>query len=163
MQYVRLADVGYRHHLDVAAARGEFINLAAGLAEIPEDAGFVLVHDAARPLASPGLARAVIRRLAAGQVEGVIPAVPVRDALKRTLYDQVLETVDRTGLMIAQTPQGFVARVLREAHEQVAGDAPDDADLVGRNGGRVVVVPGEAANLKITFPGDLAVAEALLR
>jgi 2-C-methyl-D-erythritol 4-phosphate cytidylyltransferase len=124
---------------------------------------FVLVHDAARPLASPALVSAVLARLHAGGVDGVIPVVPVRDTLKRIEGDRVASTTDRGDLAAAQTPQGFVTETLRRSHDASDEDATDDAELVERYGGIVVVVAGEERNLKITYAGDLAVAEGLLR
>jgi len=138
-------------------------SVAAGLAALGDDPSHVLVHDAARPLASPALVRRVIDRLARGDVEGVVPALPIRDTVKRVKGELVAETVDRSGLVVVQTPQGFDADTLRAAHGAGDDDAPDDALLVERSGGRVVTVPGEEANLKITYPADLALAEALAR
>ena len=99
--------------------------------------------------------------------DAVIPAVPVTDTVKRVRHDEhgdavVVETLDRTHLVAVQTPQAFRADLLRAAHADGA-DATDDAALVEAVGGTVVVVPGEATNLKITGPDDLAVATALLR
>jgi 2-C-methyl-D-erythritol 4-phosphate cytidylyltransferase len=135
----------------------------AGLAALPRDASHVLVHDAARPLATPELVRRVVDRLLSGGVDAVVPVVPVRDSLKRVGDGWVVATVERGDLAGAQTPQGFKVEVLRAAHEADDRDAGDDAVLVERFGGSVATVEGEAANLKVTFPGDLALAEALLR
>lgn len=137
-------------------------SVAAGLATAPADATHVLVHDAARPLATEALAVAVIARLARGGVDAVVPAVAVRDTIKRVRGDLVVETVDRSDLVVVQTPQGFEIGALRSAHEWGAADASDDAVLVERAGGSVAVIEGEPENLKITYPEDLAVAEALL-
>jgi 2-C-methyl-D-erythritol 4-phosphate cytidylyltransferase/2-C-methyl-D-erythritol 2,4-cyclodiphosphate synthase len=137
-------------------------SVRAGLDALPPDAFYVLVHDAARPLASPELVRRVIDRLLAGGVDAVVPVVPVRDTLKRVGDGWVIETIDRAGLAEAQTPQGFRVAVLRAAHEADASDASDDAVLVEAQGGSVAAVEGEAANLKVTYPGDLSLAEAWL-
>ncbi len=137
-------------------------SVRAGLAALPASASHVLVHDAARPLASPDLVRRVIDRLLAGGVDAVVPVVPVRDTLKRVGDGWVIETVERRGIAGAQTPQGFKVEVLRAAHEAGNEDAGDDALLVERIGGSVATVEGEAANLKVTFAGDLALAEAWL-
>ena len=138
-------------------------SVAIGLEEAPADTTHALVHDAARPLATAGLTAAVIARLAVGDVAGVIPAVPVRDTIKRVSGDRVAQTIDRKGLVVVQTPQGFEIDALRAAHAADDEDASDDAQLVERSGGVIAVISGEAANLKITYPGDLAVAEALVR
>lgn len=133
-----------------------------GLDALPPDASHVLVHDAARPLASPELVRRVIDRLLTGGVDAVVPVVAVRDTLKRVGDGWVLATVERSDLAGAQTPQGFKVEVLRAAHGADDEDAGDDAALVERLGGSVACVEGEATNLKVTYPGDLALVEALL-
>jgi 2-C-methyl-D-erythritol 4-phosphate cytidylyltransferase len=138
-------------------------SVAAGLASAPDGVSYVLVHDAARPLASVALVTAVIERLRAGDAAAVVPTVPVRDTIKRVEVDRVVETVDRSALVVAQTPQGFDLGALRAAHDASDDDASDDAFLVERYGGVVVTIPGEPENLKITYPGDLALAEALAR
>ncbi|MDH3470533.1 MAG: 2-C-methyl-D-erythritol 4-phosphate cytidylyltransferase [Acidimicrobiia bacterium] len=138
-------------------------SVANGLADVPADVEFILVHDAARPLASEALVRSIAIRLQQGDADGVVPVVPIRDTVKRVSGERVIETVDRSELVMVQTPQGFTAEALRKAHASVEGDAPDDAYLVERAGGKVVSVPGEVSNLKITFPKDLVVAEGLLR
>lgn len=137
-------------------------SVAAGLAALASDAEFVVVHDAARPLAGAELVRAVVTRLAEGDVDGVIPVIEVRDTLKRVAGDEVVGTVDRSDLVAVQTPQGFKLSRLREAHDRVSDDVTDDAQMVELIGGTVAVVPGSPRNLKITYPADLDVAEALL-
>jgi len=137
-------------------------SVVAGLAALESGADWVLVHDAARPLATEVLARRVVERLLLGDVDGVVPVVPVRDTIKRVDGDAVVETVDRGPLVVAQTPQGFRVAALQAAQRLDPGDVSDEALLIERAGGRVVTVPGEAANLKVTYPGDLTVVEALL-
>ncbi len=136
-------------------------SVAMGLEQVPSDVDLVLVHDAARPLASPALVKSVIDRLLLGDVAGVVPAVPLRDTIKQTDHDAVIVTVDRSSLVAVQTPQGFVAAILRQAHAAGDDDATDDAMLVEAMGERVVTVPGDPANLKITYPGDLELAARL--
>lgn len=134
-------------------------SVRAGLAALPTDCEIVLVHDGARPLASPDLYAAVIEAVAGG-ASGAIPALAVTDTIKRVDADgRVLETVPRSDLVAVQTPQGFRVDVLRRAHAH-GGDATDDAALLERNGDVVVVVPGETENLKITRPEDLPAATA---
>ncbi|MEX1207805.1 MAG: 2-C-methyl-D-erythritol 4-phosphate cytidylyltransferase [Acidimicrobiia bacterium] len=137
-------------------------SVARGLAALPDGATHVLVHDAARPLARPSLVRRVIDRLAVGDADGVVPVIPVRDTIKRVEGESVVETVERSALVAVQTPQGFLLESLRAAHAADDIDASDDALLIERWGGTVVTVPGEESNLKITFAGDLSIAEALL-
>ncbi|MFM7616630.1 MAG: 2-C-methyl-D-erythritol 4-phosphate cytidylyltransferase [Actinomycetes bacterium] len=135
-------------------------SVRAGLAAIPEEAEVIVVHDAARPLASRDLWRAVIAAVREG-ADAAIPGVPVADTVKRVDAGRVLETVARHDLVAVQTPQAFRAEVLRRAHE-AGGDATDDAGLVERVGGTVVVVPGEVRNRKVTDRDDLVVLEAWL-
>lgn len=134
------------------------------LEAVPEEAEAVLVHDAARPLLSRAVLDRVLRAVAGGT--GAIAAVPVADTLKRVGEGGVIEvTVDRAGLWRAQTPQGFPRAVIVDAYRRAAAEgvtATDDAALVERYGGRVVVVEGDVRNLKITRPEDLERAEALL-
>ena len=140
------------------ASRSESVR--AGLAALSDDIDVVVVHDAARPLASPALFAAVIDAVRNG-ADAAVPGVPVADTLKRVDGTRVVETVDRAGLVAVQTPQAFRAASLRAAHA-AGGTATDDAALVEAAGGRVIVVPGEAANFKVTEPGDLDRATALL-
>jgi 2-C-methyl-D-erythritol 4-phosphate cytidylyltransferase len=137
-------------------------SVAAGLAEVPDDVEFVLVHDAARPLATVELATAVASRIAVGDVDAVVPAIEVTDAVKQVSADGIVTSLDRTDLRVVQTPQGFRTASLRAAHDSIAGDAADDAELIERWGGTVALVPGETANFKITYESDVAAAAALL-
>jgi 2-C-methyl-D-erythritol 4-phosphate cytidylyltransferase len=133
------------------ATRSESVR--AGLAAVPDEATIILVHDAARPFAGPELFRRVIDAVIAG-ADAAIPAVPVDDTIKVVAGDTVIDTPDRSTLVAIQTPQAFRAGVLRAAHAS-GGDATDDAGLVERMGGRVVVVAGADDNRKITKPADL--------
>lgn len=137
-------------------------SVSAGLAAIG-DVEWVLVHDAARPLVSTALIRTVVERLEAGDVDAVIPATHITDTVKRLEADRVVSTVDRTSLVTVQTPQGFRASTLIEAHRVDPGDdVTDDAGLVERIGGIVVVVQGDPSNIKITHEGDLERARRLV-
>jgi len=131
-----------------------------GLAALPPDADVVVVHDAARPLASVELFATAVAAVRSG-ADGAVCAVPIADTVKRVEEATVVETLDRRGLWTVQTPQAFDAALLRRAH-QGEPDATDDAALVERAGGRVVVVPGDIRNVKLTRPEDLSAAEALL-
>jgi 2-C-methyl-D-erythritol 4-phosphate cytidylyltransferase len=130
-------------------------SVRAGLAEVPEDALVVLVHDAARPLLPPDMVERVLAPLSDGW-DGAVPGLQVADTLKRVGSDgAVAETVPREGLWAVQTPQAFVADVLRAAF--ASGDhATDCASLVEARGGRVKVVPGDPRLLKVTTADDLA-------
>jgi 2-C-methyl-D-erythritol 4-phosphate cytidylyltransferase len=132
-----------------------------GLAAIPSDATIICVHDAVRPLASAALFTAVIDAVRAG-ADGAVPALPVTDTIKvLSPAGDVVETPDRASLVAVQTPQAFRADVLRRAHA-AAEETTDDAALVERLGGRVVTVPGEPWNRKITERDDLAWARQWL-
>jgi 2-C-methyl-D-erythritol 4-phosphate cytidylyltransferase len=135
-------------------------SVRAGLAALDDDVEIVVVHDAARPLATPGLFELVIDTVRAG-ADAAIPALPVADTLKRVEGDRVVGTVERSGLVAVQTPQAFRAAALRAAHAD-GGEATDDAALVEGHGGVVVVVGGDPRNLKVTNVADIAVVEALL-
>ena len=139
------------------ATRSESVR--AGLAAVPDAADIIVVHDAARPLATDALFAAVIDAVRNG-ADAAIPGVAVTDTVKRVEGDRVIETLDRSQLVAVQTPQAFRADALRKAHG-AGGDATDDAALVEAAGGTVVVVAGEPGNIKVTTPADLRVAEAL--
>ena len=148
----------------VAGGRERGDSVRNALAAVPESADVVLIHDAARPL----LPSEVVDRVlgAIGPSTGAIAAVPVADTLKRVEDGRsITGTVDRAGLWRAQTPQAFPRRMIVEAYrkaEKEGHSGTDDAALVERYGGRVVVVDGDTRNLKITRPEDLRLAELLL-
>jgi 2-C-methyl-D-erythritol 4-phosphate cytidylyltransferase len=138
-------------------------SVAAGLACVPEGAAYVLVHDAARPLAPPEVVDRVVAALRGG-AEGVVPALPLADTVKRLGPDgSVAETLERAALRAVQTPQGFPAAVLREALAADLGDATDCASMVERLGRPVVCVAGDERAFKITTPADLERAGQLAR
>jgi 2-C-methyl-D-erythritol 4-phosphate cytidylyltransferase len=137
-------------------------SVAAGLAAAPAGAEILLVHDAARPLLRPEL---VVRVVEAARGSGAaLPALPLRDTVKRIEGERILETVPREPLVTVQTPQAFRADWLRRAHAEVGREvpAPDDAALLEALGLPVVVVPGQGDNLKVTEARDLELAEILL-
>src|SRR6202795_2228046 len=138
-------------------------SVRAGLAALGE-CDFVLVHDAARPLATATL----VRRVLAAAVESgaAFPAISPRDAVKRVEGNRLVESLDRSRIVLAQTPQAFAYELLSRAHREAAdaglvGD--DDAQLVAATGHAVTVVEGEPANVKLTTPEDLEVVEALIK
>ena len=130
------------------------------LAQVPEEAAVVLVHDAARPLVTEAVIERVVTALEGGW-DGAVPSLPVSDTVKRMEGEAVAETIDREGLVIVQTPQAFIADVLRRAVES-GGEASDCAALVEAAGGRVRAVQGDPRLLKITEPADLALVESWL-
>lgn len=156
-------DASWEAPLSVVVATGGATrsdSVRAGLAAVPDDVDVVVVHDAARPLASRALFAAVIGAVRAG-ADAAIPALSIVDTLKRVRDGRVLETVPRDDLVAVQTPQAFRASSLRAAHATEAVGT-DDAALVEQAGGAVVVVDGERRNLKLTMVEDLELALALL-
>ena len=140
-------------------SRAESVRLA--LAAVPEDAAVVLVHDAARPVLPAEVIERVLAPLSEGW-DGVVPALPIADTVKRVERDAVVETLDREELVAVQTPQAFVAPVLRGALAGDVSEASDCASLVERAGGRVRIVPGDPRLLKVTEASDLEQVERLL-
>jgi 2-C-methyl-D-erythritol 4-phosphate cytidylyltransferase len=143
------------------AERQDSVRIALALTSAESEA--VVVHDAARPFAGPALFAACIE--ATRRCDGALAAVAVADTLKRVNGRTIAATVAREGLWQAQTPQAFRRKILVQAHDHALRErwtATDDAELVERCGGRVEVVESSAANLKITTPGDLEIAEALV-
>lgn len=130
------------------------------LSSLPDRFDAVVCHDVARPLADPKLFSDVLAAL--GSADGVIPVVPVTDTVKRVTDGDILETVAREGLALAQTPQAFRRRSLEAAHAAATATLTDDAALMEAAGFRLKTVPGDPANIKITEPRDLRLAEALL-
>jgi 2-C-methyl-D-erythritol 4-phosphate cytidylyltransferase len=142
------------------AERQHSVRIALGLTSAESEV--VLVHDAARPFATPALFAACID--AALRAEGAIAAIAVADTLKRVESYTITATFARDGLWQAQTPQAFRRAALVAAHVRATRErwaATDDAELIERCGGRVEVVESSATNLKITTPADLEIAEAL--
>lgn len=138
----------------VAGGASRSDSVRAGLAAVPAGADVVIVHDGARPFAAPALFEAVVACVREG-ADAAIPGVPIVDTVKRVVDGRVVGTVDREGLVAVQTPQAFAADALRRAHAGGA-EATDDAALVEAAGGRVMVVPGDPANTKITLRTDLS-------
>jgi len=169
------------------AVRSESVALALQAAGSGDPEDLVVVHDAARPLASPELVRRSLAALAGADgayLDAAIAAAPVADTIKRVerfpgaghandadqetsggVASIVIETLERSALWAVQTPQVFRRGVLERAldvPEEVLAQATDDAWLVERLGGRVAIVPSGGENLKITTPLDLALAELLV-
>jgi 2-C-methyl-D-erythritol 4-phosphate cytidylyltransferase len=135
-------------------------SVRAGVAALPERIDTVVIHDAARPLATLPLFRQVLDALS-DDVAGAIPAIAVTDTLKKVVDGDVTETVDRSSVIAVQTPQAFRLDALRAAHEGQPSDT-DDAAALERLGYRVVVVECETTNLKITHPHELTIVRAVL-
>jgi 2-C-methyl-D-erythritol 4-phosphate cytidylyltransferase len=141
------------------ASRSESVREA--LAEVADDAAVVLVHDAARPLVPEAVIERVLAPLSEGW-DGVVPAVPLSDTVKRVEGDRVVETLPRGELVAVQTPQAFIASVLREALAGDVSEASDCASMVEARGGHVKVVEGDRSLLKVTNAEDLELVETRL-
>jgi 2-C-methyl-D-erythritol 4-phosphate cytidylyltransferase len=150
-----------RRGADVVVVGGDSraASVRCGLAAVPGSAEVIVVHDGARPLASPALFRAVVAAVTDG-ADAAVPGLAVVDTLKRVDHGAVTATVARDGIVSVQTPQAFRADVLRRAHVD-ASEATDDAGLVESLGATVRVVPGDPRNIKVTTAADLEVAQAL--
>jgi 2-C-methyl-D-erythritol 4-phosphate cytidylyltransferase len=148
-------------HACVTGGETRSDSVRAGLAEVPADALVVLVHDAARPLVSDEVVERVLAPLSEGW-DGVVPALPVSDTVKRVDGERVVETLRRDDLVAVQTPQAFLPDVLRRAVAGDVADATDCASLVEAAGGRVRWVEGDPRLLKVTDAADLALVESRL-
>jgi 2-C-methyl-D-erythritol 4-phosphate cytidylyltransferase len=135
-------------------------SVRAAVAKVGEDAAVILVHDAARPLVPEEVIERLLTTLNEGW-DGAVPVLPVPDTVKRVEGDRIVGTEDREGLAIAQTPQAFLAAVLREA-VNAGGEATDCSALVEARGGRVKAVPGDPRLVKVTDAADLETVERLL-
>jgi 2-C-methyl-D-erythritol 4-phosphate cytidylyltransferase len=158
-----LARLGPRVVL-IAGGESRTDSVRAALAALPADLDVILVHDAARPLLTPDVLERCVRVAAQGR--GAVAGFPAVDTLKEVDGSgRILGTPERTRFWHAQTPQAFPAALIRSAYAsgEVAEGATDDASLVERLGGEVVMVEASPRNLKVTRPGDLALAELLLR
>jgi 2-C-methyl-D-erythritol 4-phosphate cytidylyltransferase len=145
-------------------SRHESVRLALG--SVSDACDIVVCHDAARPFATAELCSRVVRELRARgrEIVGCVPVVEIADTLKRVRDGDVVATEPRDALRAAQTPQAAWADALRAAHARAARERvefSDEAGVLEWDGGRVVTVPGETLNVKITTEGDLAIAEAL--
>lgn len=125
----------------------------------------VVVHDAARPMVTTALVADVLAALD-DITDAVVAAVPVDETLKLVRHGEtVAETIDRSRLWRAQTPAAFKTACLKTAHERALAESfvgTDESQLVERAGGAIKVVPGTRDNMKVTFPEDFAVVEAML-
>jgi 2-C-methyl-D-erythritol 4-phosphate cytidylyltransferase len=153
--------------VDGGAVRSDSVRRALRAAGPGNPGDAVIVHDAARPLVTRTLVERVLAALLEDQsADAAIAAVPVTDTIKRVEgADVVAETLDRSELWAVQTPQVFRRAALERAldvPEEVLAQATDDAWLVERAGGKVIVVRASEENLKVTAPLDLALAELLL-
>ena len=142
----------------VAGGETRTDSVRAGVAEVPEDAAVIVVHDAARPLVTEEVILRVIAALGEG-FDGAVPGLPLVDTVKRVREGNVVETVPRDDLVMVQTPQAFVAPVFRAALNALSVDSTqsptDCATIVEAHGGRIKVVAGDEKLLKVTTRADL--------
>jgi 2-C-methyl-D-erythritol 4-phosphate cytidylyltransferase len=136
-------------------------SVRAALTEVPGEALVVLVHDAARPLVQENAIERVLTALGEG-FDGAVPGLRIADTVKRVERGVVAETVDRSDLFAAQTPQAFTRAALTRAYAGDIASATDCASLVERTGGRIKVVEGDPLLVKVTTKADLALVERLL-
>jgi 2-C-methyl-D-erythritol 4-phosphate cytidylyltransferase len=136
-------------------------SVRAGVAEVPAGPAVILVHDAARPLVSEAVVERVLSALGE-EWDGAVPGVPLADTVKRAEDGRVVETLDRSGLYAVQTPQAFLADVLRRALARADTAPTDCAGFVEAAGGRVRIVEGDSRLLKVTTAADLSFVETLL-
>jgi 2-C-methyl-D-erythritol 4-phosphate cytidylyltransferase len=142
-----------------------------GLKQIEDADSIVLIHDGVRPLLSPSLAAALIKKMSEAirskeDCDGIIPGVPVKDTIKEAEDGFVKKTLQRGSLWAVQTPQVFLCKKIQRAYENAVKEgyyATDDAALIERYGGKVKIVRGSYTNIKITTPEDLYIAEAFLK
>jgi 2-C-methyl-D-erythritol 4-phosphate cytidylyltransferase len=147
----------------VAGGESRSDSVAAGVRAAASE--LVVVHDAARPLVTPELIDSILERLNGDSERAcVLAAAPITDTVKEVEADVVVGTLDRSRLWGAQTPQAFRAEALREAIAEAGSlaDATDDAMLVERVDGLVLIHPAPPENIKVTTPLDMRVAELLL-
>jgi 2-C-methyl-D-erythritol 4-phosphate cytidylyltransferase/2-C-methyl-D-erythritol 2,4-cyclodiphosphate synthase len=136
-------------------------SIALALAEVDHTAEIVLVHDAARAFAPTEVFNRVVEEVRESGF-GVVPVVAVHDTVKRAEGEEVLETVNRSELRVAQTPQGFPAQLLRDCYASVTEEHTDDASLVQSLGHRVLSVAGDRIAMKVTTQDDLILASHLV-
>jgi 2-C-methyl-D-erythritol 4-phosphate cytidylyltransferase len=136
-------------------------SVRAGVAEVADEADVIVVHDAARPVLPEEVVERVLRALNEGW-DGAVPGLPLADTVKRVQNAQVVETLPREELVAVQTPQAFLAPVLRDALAGVLAGATDCAALVEARGGRVTVVTGDLRLLKVTDQADLELVSSYL-
>lgn len=139
-------------------------SVEAGVNALSSHPHWILVHDAARPLVGEKLIRTIIERVHSG--ESVVPALPLRDSIARVGFESWIKAyVDRAELLQVQTPQGFHRPVLEYAYKKAREDhfvGTDEASLVLRINHPVSWIEGDVENMKVTYPEDLRMAEALL-
>jgi 2-C-methyl-D-erythritol 4-phosphate cytidylyltransferase len=165
-----LSDIIEQYHITkvkslVVGGKERQDSVANGLEKLGKDCSVVLVHDGVRPFVTPEMISACVEHAKKG--ESVVVGVPIKDTIKEVAADgTVRRTLERSALWAVQTPQAFPAAILRHAYGEAARKrvfGTDDASLVERSGGSVRMIMGSYENIKITTPGDLLIAEEILK
>lgn len=149
---------GVNYFIEGGKTRAESVK--RGIDLVPPDAEVILIHDAARPMASTKLFDLMVKAIQKG-ADAAIPGLAVSDTLKKIQGDKV-QTVPREEFILSQTPQSFKAQVIRKAHESNT-EATDDAALVEELGVKIDIVKGEPYNMKITYPHDLILLNSIVK
>lgn len=149
---------GVDYFIEGGKTRAESVR--RGIDLVPTEAEVIMIHDAARPIASTKLFDSIIKAIQNG-ADAAIPGLRIPDTLKKVQGGKV-QTVPREDFILSQTPQGFKAQVIRKAHE-VDIEATDDAALVEALGLKIDIVKGEPYNMKITYPHDLVLLSSIIR
>jgi 2-C-methyl-D-erythritol 4-phosphate cytidylyltransferase len=145
----------------VSGAESRAESVRAGVGEVGDEAAVIAVHDAARPLLPDEVLARVLTALNEGW-DGAVPTLRLPDTIKRVRDGQIVETLPREELVAVQTPQAFLAPVLRDALVGDLAGATDCASLVEARGGRVTTVPGDSRLVKVTDAADLELVASLL-
>jgi 2-C-methyl-D-erythritol 4-phosphate cytidylyltransferase len=149
----------------VAGGRERQDSVRNGLAAVPQGAQIVLIHDGARPAVTPELINDSLK--AVRDCGAAIVGVPVKDTIKKVQYHgpKIIEseTIDRSGLWAAQTPQTFTAPIIKKAYDRLKENVTDDAMAVEKLGIKVKMVMGSYENLKVTTPEDLKIMAVILK
>ncbi|HEY55252.1 MAG TPA: 2-C-methyl-D-erythritol 4-phosphate cytidylyltransferase [Dehalococcoidia bacterium] len=157
-----IAKEGFSKPVDVCiGGKRRQDSVAAGLSKL-KDCQWVVIHDGARPLVAKELIEQGLKE--AQETGAAVAAVPVTDTIKTAGDDRiVLETPSRQNLWAVQTPQVFRLDIITEAYQKAKGEVTDDASLVEQAGYKVKLYMGSYDNIKITTPGDLSVAETIIK
>lgn len=142
-----------------AGGRHRSTSVRAGLALLPADTEIVVIADAAHPLASQSLYRALIDKVRCG-ADGAVPGLPPLEIIQRVRHARVTETVPKDDLVMTQTPQAFRFDLLQTAHRDLP-ETVDDSSLLVELGHQIQVIPGEPWNLHVSTPAELTVLDGL--
>ncbi len=132
-----------------------------GLAAVPADVEYIVIHDGAHPLASAALVRALLSRLSEG-FDAVAPIKPLTDPLKRVADGRIVCTIPRDDVWMTQIPAAFRAAALRAAYQDEGEDPPEDMLGVEARGGVIGTVPGDSWNIHVTTQKDLELVKLLI-